>query len=325
MSELPFECIDTLRPDTWVNVGGPDLSDFNRALEEHFGYNDHGEPHMRAVWGQEVTRFWRGKERLKYIDTRIPARETFVHLLKRMVGCEEERIVRRVFGSPEGALDVQTRVVPVWETRVLDEEPLVIPEGWLYERRVKLEFIGEQLVVIEQWIPPHIVGRGDTPESWERQRYGDWDDPEEGLIRNCDLIGPFPSEGRYEGVTFVGEPYDYPYYVTDLEYSAVLEDFVEVKTQRVGKHLKFRMPDAETLEALISQEQERELRPQKSLFQKALERSKRLDDRASSKRLRRRRDAADAMRDIIKTCRGPRGEQVAREILGPEIAAQHNL
>lgn len=323
--ELYFECVDTLRPDTWRNQAGPDLSDFNNALAEHFGYNDYGQPHMRAVWGQSETRFWRGKERLKYIDTRIPPLETFVHLLKRMAGVREERAVSRVTGSADGALDVQTRVVPVWETEVLGAEPAVIPAGWLYEKRVRLEFIGEQLVVIEQHIPPHVVGRGDTPESWERQRWGDWDDPEEGMIRNCDLIGPFPAEGRYEAVTFIGEPYSYPYFVTDLEWSPVAEDFVEVKVQREGKHLKFKMPTQETLEALTATETERELRPQKSLTQLAIERSTRLDARADSKRFRRRRDAVDAMRDIIKTCRGPRGEQVVREILGPELAARHNL
>lgn len=320
--EVYFECIDTLRPSTWKNVPGPDLSDFNCALAERFGYNDYGQPQMRAVWGQEATRFWRGKERLKYIDTRIPPLETFIHLLKRMVACEEERTVK---SAPDGTLDVQTRIVPVWETQVLDAEPHVIPEGWLYEKKVRLEFIGEQLVVIEQFIPPHIVGRGDTPESWERQRWGDWDDPEDGMIRGCDLIGPFPSEGRYESVTYVGEAYSYPYFVRDLEWSPIAQDFVEVKVQREGRHLKFKMPNTETLEALIATEQERELRPQKSLLQQALERSSRLDTRDSSKRFRRRRDAADAMRDIIKTCRGPRGEQVVREILGPEVAAQHNL
>jgi hypothetical protein len=326
MSEdIHFECIDTLRPDTWRNQAGPDLSDFNRALEEHFGYNDYGQPQMRAVWGQQETRFWRGKVRLKYIDTRIPPLETFVHLLKRMVGVREERAVSRVFGSTEGALDVQTRMAPVWETQVLDAEPTIIPEGWLYEKRVRLEFIGEQLVVIEQFIPPHIVGRGDTPESWERQRWGDWDDPEEGLVRNCDLIGPFPAEGRYEAVTYIGEPYSYPYFVTDLEWSPIAEDFIEVKVQHEGRHLKFKMPDADTLEALVAQEQERELRPQKSLTQMAIERAGRLDSRSSSKQFRRRRDACDAMRDIIKTCRGPRGESVVRELLGPELAAQHNV
>jgi len=324
MSELPFECIDSLRPETWRNLPGPDLSDFNRALEERFGYADSGRPHLRAVWGQEETRFWRGKERLKYIDTRIPPRETHVHLLKRMVGVEEERVVTRVFGSAEGELDVTTRMVPVWETQALDEEPVVIPEGWLYEKKVRLEYIGEQLVVIEQFIPPHIVGRGDTPESWERQRYGDWEDPEEGLIRNCDLIGPFPSEGRYEGVTFVGEPYDYPYFVTDLAWDERSRDFVEVKRQMTGKHLKFRMPDAETIEALVGQEQERELRPAKSLTQQAIERWSRLDARAETKRKRRRRDAADAMRDVISACRRG-GDKVVREILGPELAARHGV
>lgn len=317
-----FEYIDPTRPETWRNEPSPDASDFQAALDDHFGYNDYGQSHMRVVWGQERTHFQRGKERLLYVDTRIPPLETFIHVLKRVVGYEEQRSVKSRF---DGVLDVQTRMVPVWETQSLAEEPTVIPEGWLYEKNVQLEWIGEQLFYVEQWMPPHICARGDTPESWERQRYEDWLDPEIGMVRGCDIIGPFPSEGRYEAVRIIGEPYSYPYFMTDIEWSPIFNDFVEVKEQRIGNHLKFRMPDGETLEALIATEQERETRPRKSLHQMALERSARLDNKASSRRFRRKQDAVDVMRDVIAACRGMHGEKITREILGPERAAHHNL
>lgn len=322
MSEELFPLVDPLRPDTWRNWPSPDLSDFNQALLDHFGLNDYGQPHMRAEWGQTRTHFQRGKERLLYVDTRIPALETFVHILKRTVGFEEHRTA---VSNWRGEIDVQTRLVPVWEQMTVAEEPAIIPEGWLYEKQVQLEWIGEQLVYVEQWFPPHICARGDTPESWERNRYEDWVDPEIGMVRGCDIIGPFPSEGRYECVRIVGEPYSYPYYVDDIEWSDVLQDFVPVKLTREGKHLKFRMPDRETLDALIETEHERENRATKSLHQLALERGARLAAQAASKRFKRRRDGVDAMRDVIKTCRGLNGEKVVREILGPELAAQHNV
>lgn len=163
-------------------------------------------------------KFQRGKMRLAYVDRRIPPIEHTQFVLKR-----------------PSLLDGSGKAIS-WEKQIVVEFPKVIPEGWLAEvELVNLEFIGDQLFYIEQLIPADRLG--DTPESWEAIRYEDWDDPEIGFVRRCDVLGPFPSEGQWRDVFAVGEPYVYPAFTDDGE-------------SYEGEYLRFRMPGADTLEAL---------------------------------------------------------------------------
>lgn len=182
------------------------------------GRNVFGQPNLRFVWGQTEMKFQRGKDRLKYIDKRIPPIEHTRNVLKRPL-----------------LLDGSGKALS-WETQVVAEFPAVIPEGWLAEvELVDLEFIGDQLFYLEQYVPPDRLG--ETPESWEVIRYEDWEDPELGLVTHCDVLGPFPSEGQYREVFAIGELYVYP----------AVNDDGEPYT---GEYLRFRMPGADTVEAL---------------------------------------------------------------------------
>lgn len=187
------------RPETWKNHPAPYLPPrFTEELIKIGGRAPDGRPMLRWAWGQTRTQFRRGKERLLYIDERIPALRHTRHVLKR-------------------TLLVSSNGVPQWETQVLDEAPRVIPEGWLYEEElVSIEWIGIQQWYVEQlYMPEERLPNGDifmpfdTPENWEKIRYEDWEDPEIGMVRNCDVLGPFPREGRYTAIHYVGQPFSW--------------------------------------------------------------------------------------------------------------------
>lgn len=205
-----MQILDPNNPSTWRNAPGPRLDQsFHDALAA-MG--------CRIVWGQERMKFQRGKMRLAYVDRRIPSIEHTQHVLKR-----------------PSLLDDSGKAIS-WEKQIVKEFPAVIPQGWLAEvELVELEFIGDQLFYIEQFIPADKLG--ETPESWEAIRYEDWEDPEIGFVQHCDVLGPFPSEGQWRDVFAVGEPYVYPAFTDEGE-------------PYEGEYLRFRMPGADTLEAL---------------------------------------------------------------------------
>lgn len=205
-----MKILDPNNPDTWANEPGPRLDQsFHDALAA-MG--------CRIVWGQERMKFQRGKMRLAYTDRRIPPTEHTRHVLKR----------------PQ-TYDATGRVTS-WERKVSRDQPQIIPKGWFYELElVELEFIGDQLFYIEQFVPADRLG--ETPESWEAIRYEDWEDPEIGFVAHCDVLGPFPSEGQWRDVFAIGEPYVYPAFDDDGQ-------------PYTGEYLRFRMPGGDTLEAL---------------------------------------------------------------------------
>lgn len=49
---------------------------------------------------------------------------------------------------------------------------------------------------VEQYFPPDKIK--DTPANWEANRYQMWYDEEKRMSVMTDIIGPFPSQGRYE-------------------------------------------------------------------------------------------------------------------------------
>lgn len=211
--------LDPNNPDTWANGDAPFLDpSFHEALQQIGGVNTFGHPNLKIVWGQEYMKFQRGKLRLAFVDRRIPPIEHTRHVLKRPATFDAT-------GRPTS-----------WERKVCTDQPKIVPKGWLYELElVELKFIGDQLFYITQYVPADRLG--DTPESWEAIRYEPWEDPEIGLVAKCDVLGPFPSEGQYRDVFAIGEPYVYPAFNDDGE-------------PYEGEYLRFRMPGADTLEAL---------------------------------------------------------------------------
>lgn len=236
-----MQLLDPNLPSTWRNHPAPRLDPSLVAeVEGMLGKNTFGKPILRIEWGQTRMAFQRGKDRLKYVDRRIPPIEKMRHVLCRPSLLDDS-------GKP-----IQ------WEREILKEAPKVVPEGWTYVQELaELEFIGDQLFYIEQWVPPHLLG--ETPESWEAIRYEPWEDPEIGFIERCDVLGPFPSEGQYRDVFAIGEPYVYPAFTDEGE-------------PYEGEYLRFRMPGADTLEALREKIFRRENEPLPSAEQRGKDR-----------------------------------------------------
>jgi hypothetical protein len=214
-----MDFLDPTTESSWVNRPAPIIDpSVVEAVESMMGRNVFGQPNLRFAWGQTELKFQRGKMRLKYVDKRIPPIEHTRNVLKRPLLVDE------------------SGKTLTWETQVVAQFPSVIPEGWLAEvELVELEFIGDQLFYLEQYIPADRLG--DTPETWEEKRYEDWEDPEIGFVAHCDVLGPFPSEGQYRDVFAIGEPYVYPAFTDDGE-------------PYEGEYLRFRMPGMDTVEAL---------------------------------------------------------------------------
>ena len=244
-----MELLDPNKESTWRNSPAPSLDpSFRETLKSIGGVNIYGQPNLRIVWGQEHMTFQRGKMRLRYVDRRIPALEHLRHVLKRPL-----------------TYDADGRAVS-FERKIVKAPPRIIPKGWLYEWELEsLEFIGDQLFYIEQWVPVHLLGN--TPEEWEELRYEDWEDPELGLVKNCDVLGPFPNEGQYREVFAIGEPYVYPVY-----HDAWTGDGEHYYERATGEYLQYREPGADTLEALREKWYRREHETLPSVAQRSKDR-----------------------------------------------------
>lgn len=195
-----IEIIHPNRPESWRNSSPPFLDP--QLVEEVTrigGTTLDGRPRLRLAWGQSRMQFRRGKERLLYIDERIPALRHTRHVLKR-----------------PALLDDSGKAL-TWETEFLKSAPAIVPEGWLYEEELtSIEWIGQQLWFVEQlYMPEERLPNGQvhlpfgTEEEWEQIRYEDWEDPELGMVRNSDVLGPFPRGGRYTAIMFVGRPFSW--------------------------------------------------------------------------------------------------------------------
>lgn len=263
-----MEFVHPNKPETRRNWPAPALEPYLvEEITKIGGLNECGEPHLRFVWGQSRMQFRRGKERLLYIDERIPAIKHTRHVLKRPLLYVDDRVSK-------------------WETEILSGAPAIVPEGWIYEEElVFVEFIGKQLWYVEQWYAPEInLPNGEvfrpfgTEEQWERDRYEDWDDPELGFVRHCDVLGPFPRAGRYTAIMFVGQPFDW----VDYEEENVHEEYFDPETGARGLRaidtrkvefivhdVCYRAPGRDTLEALRRGVFEREQRHIEKLEQRS--------------------------------------------------------
>lgn len=274
--------INLLDRSTHRNWPAPRLdNDFICEVVSIVGLNPHGDPNVRFSWGQSLRRWQWGKKRLAYIDQRIPAIRHTQHVLKR-VKFVETKTVEVPVGFADGVITFENRVqeIPHYERKVLTEAPRIIPEGWLYELElVNLEWIGEQLWVMEQWYPAEHFG----PESrWNSVRYQRWPmtwapepdvkvmnvgeiwedsiDPDGGKRKKrksgmiVDSIGEYPGDGGYRALKFLGEPYQYerPILVGPKGH--------QVTVMVPDTHLAYRAPGRDTLEALREAWKDRETR-----------------------------------------------------------------
>jgi hypothetical protein len=248
--------------------------------------------------------FQRGKMRLLYVDTRIPAREKERHTLKKLLYIEKVRVpTARDLTVPGGILYTEIDK-PHYETRLyrrFEDVPAVIEAGWVYEREPpELEWIGEALWYIEQWKPGHLILGGEA--EWERNRFEVWFDPEIGKEVLCDVTGPFPHQGRYETIGVVGEKHLYPIYEDEEKFkidhlrNCPLRDWLPgqdappkediakcfekcepvsvgfEKVRRVAEHLSYREPDWETVEVINETYQRREREAEMTPAQRGLAR-----------------------------------------------------
>lgn len=274
--------IDLLDRTTHRNWAAPNLdSSLVQALTDIVGLNPYGEPNARFAWGMSTMRFQWGKDRLAYVDTRIPAIRHTRHTLKR-VKLIETKTMQKAVGIADGMIEYHDVVqeIPHYERKILTEAPKIVPAGWLYELElVALEWVGEQLFALEQWYPPDHFGLEST---WNRNRWRRWPfewapefdvqvlqigeidtvkEDEDGIkhvqrLRGeiVDAIGPFPAKGAYRSLRFLGEPYEYERPILVGPKGHQIRQFIR------DTHLSYRAPGRDTLDAIREAWADREQR-----------------------------------------------------------------
>jgi hypothetical protein len=322
--------VDPNNPETWRNSSAPPLrKDIADAATRLAGRRPCGCPVIRFAWGQTREQFQRGKMRLLYVDTRIPARERERHTLKKLLYVEKIRVPTATdLSAPGGVLYTEIEK-PHYDTRLFrryEEVPAVLEAGWVYEREPPdLEWIGEQLWYIEQWKPGHLILGGER--EWERNRFELWFDPEIGKEVLCDVTGPFPHQGRYETIGVVGEKYLYPIYREEEKFkidhlrNCPLRDWLPTqgppsdadaerclstcepvslgfeKVKSIGEHLKCREPDWDTVEVINKTYQERERQAEMTPEQRGRERFRAYADLVERRAAKGREERRDRFRD----------------------------
>ena len=142
----------------------------------------------------------------------------------------------------------------------------------------------EQLYSPEERLPNGTIHQPfGTPEEWEAIRYEDWEDPELGMVRQCDVLGPFPREGRYTAISFIGQPFSWLVAEEESIMSWVdengvpfLDEFNKPCQRAVGtkivRHTEngvcYRPPGRDTIEAIRAGIYEREHRHVESAEQR---------------------------------------------------------
>lgn len=156
------------------NSPAPDLDPkFQRKLTEIGGLNPFGEPNLKLVWGMTAKKWFRGKLRTKYVNSRVPVqeRQTFTRYKGKKV---------QKYATLDMALDGEKDF-----------------PGSLFRLQTDYEWIGEALWIVEQWHPAEQYAR--TEADHERFRWRPVEnDREMGNIARCDMLGPYPSRGFYE-------------------------------------------------------------------------------------------------------------------------------
>lgn len=178
--------IDPDDPRTWRNHPAPALdSAYGEELKRIGGLNPYGQPVLRIVWGQERRKFHAGEDRILYTDDRL---EPVISRTPDAFAVRHRETGERIpLQSYADMLGYDERV---WER--------------IWTRGTSsAEFIGQPLWFVEQWKPAEQI---DNPATWALNRFGDFEDPATGVtLRGVDIIGEYPSEGRYDAFFVVGE------------------------------------------------------------------------------------------------------------------------
>jgi len=155
---------------------------FNEKLRQDFGELE-GNPRYRVIWGQdERYKVWQaGKPRLRYVFATI----------------KEERLYgATILNSKTG----KTRKLSFKQMAELTAAPgeLIIPDIEIFEKE-----IGEPFYWLEYYSSPKMLGDEDD---WNLYRWVD-----QGDGHKLDLLGAYPSNGRYEPLlrlSSLGEEYE---------------------------------------------------------------------------------------------------------------------
>lgn len=268
-----MQVVDPNNPKTWVNIPAPPLPDgIEETVTNRFGRRDCGCPNVRFAWGQSRLQFQRDKMRLLYVDTRIPAVETERHTIKKVLRVEKvkEWLSTDANTGEMHFIEVDVPHFDVQRFKTFQDVPRVLPPGYFYDLEPPgLEWIGERLWWIERFKPPHLIAGGQT--EWDRERYELWEDPETGKEVLCDVLGPFPANGRYETIGVVGIKHLYPEYYQEEDFridhmqrcaNRYLPDKEKkfcrcppvsegmVTRKRVREHLRYREPSFDSVDAI---------------------------------------------------------------------------
>src|ERR1041384_5460978 len=156
--------------------------EFQRLLTELAGEYTPGVPHLRVAWAPEVQRIRCGKMRPVYYSG--------LYVVDGTVTFKAKSIET---GAVLEVAEKDYRVVEEFNRKHPDKAEWLLWE----EKREEWRWLSVQRWVIEQFYPPEQIQ--DSPINWEMNRYMDWYDPEKGMVvRGCDMIGPFPFDGRYQ-------------------------------------------------------------------------------------------------------------------------------
>lgn len=156
---------------------------FQKELTLIGGLNLYSEPNLRVVRGDQEMKFACGQMIPKYsvmggakvvVDKLFRKRHIF--LKDCVVECSRDEARE------------------IWER----SEKADLTNHWMSETfdKVSVTPVAQDGYFIEQYYPPEMIK--DTPESWEKNRYKMWSPHPSVPERMTDMIGPFPSRGRYD-------------------------------------------------------------------------------------------------------------------------------
>lgn len=160
-----------------------ELETFQKELTIIGGLNQYGEPNLRVVRGDQEMKFACGRMIPKYsilgaarvsIDKFFRKRHIFLN--KMVVECARDE-AREIYERSRRA-DLTNHWMPETYDKVT-----VTPTA-------------QDGYFIEQYYTPEMIK--DTPEMWERNRYKMWSPHPLVPEKMTDMVGPFPSRGRYD-------------------------------------------------------------------------------------------------------------------------------
>ena len=164
-----------------------DPVDFQEQLNAIGGFARDGVTALRVKWAPEVMKFQAGRMRPAYLSG---------YYLQHIT--ESFRAVH-VETNTTAEISAQDYAKFDWYNRQFPEK---IAWAVFRDRHRESEWLPAQRWVIEQFIPENQIR--DTPANWEMHRYGDWMNPDTGLVETgVDMIGPYPFDGRYEMLMMV--------------------------------------------------------------------------------------------------------------------------